>query len=182
MKMNVTFNYELLCKKVLRERLDTLGFPYQLTQRGEITFTKTLSPEQQDSVKQVLAPYGIEILLNQQAILVQQIKDTITEMVRHPEKTRKYNVSSYLSSRLHYSYSHLSTVFSEETHSSIEQFIILKKIDAAKTLIMEKRFTLTEIAHRLDYSSVAHLSAQFKKTTGLTPSAFERIITKRTQV
>jgi AraC-like DNA-binding protein len=111
--------------------------------------------------------------------LVQRIKDAITELIHNQEEENLYKVSAYLSEKLDYSYSYLSTVFSETTYTSIENFIILKKIDYAKELIITNNLTLTEIAFKLNYSSVAHLSYQFKKTTGLTPSAFQNIIEKR---
>ena len=107
------------------------------------------------------------------------LKCWVLLLVNGDEEAQKYNVSTYLSEKLDYSYTYLSTVFSETTHTSIENFVILKKIDIAKTLIINKDLTLTEIAFKLNYSSVAHLSSQFKKTTGLTPSTFQKIIKKR---
>lgn len=179
MTLNIKFDYNFICKAVLQEQLDNLGLEYTLQSLGEIKFKNKLTHAQRDQLCQAFGKYGIEILDNPQNVLVQRIKEAITELVNDSDKARKYNVSTYLSNTLNYSYPHLSSIFSEVTHSSIENFIILKKIDAVKHLIMDKNLTLTEIAHRLNYSSVAHLSAQFKKTTGLTPSSFQRIIKKR---
>ncbi|MFD0798373.1 helix-turn-helix domain-containing protein [Maribacter chungangensis] len=179
MILNIKFDYTFICKAILKEQLDALNLSYTLKTMGEIEFMKKPTPEQKEQLSLALNKYGIEILEDPQYVLVQRIKDEITLLLNDPDASRKYTVSNYLSEKLEYSYSHLSTVFSETTHSSIENFIILKKIDVAKHLIIHKNLTLTEIAYRLNYSSVAHLSSQFKKTTGLTPSAFQRIIKKR---
>ena len=182
MKINIKFDYTFICKAVLHEQLELLGLDYKLNNLGEVEFQKKLSAQELETLTKAFSKYGIEILANPHNVLVERIKDLITELINDPEKSRKYNVSSYLADELNYSYAHLSSVFSEITYSSIENFIILKKIDLAKHLIIHKDFTLTEIAHQLNYSSVAHLSAQFKKTTGLTPSAFQRIIKKRHEI
>lgn len=177
--MNIKFDYAFICKTIVQEQLNALDLDYDLKNLGRIEFRKKPTAAQLEQISQAFAVYGIEILSDQQGVLVQRIKDAVTVLVNDAEKSRKYNVSTFLSQELNYTYPHLSTVFSEATHSSIENFVILKKIDLAKHLVIEKNLTLTEIAHRLNYSSVAHLSAQFKKTTGLTPSAFQRIIKKR---
>lgn len=179
MRVSIQFDYSLLCKTVLTEQLDHLGVAYSFKSSSEIEFKSNLTPLQKTELQKAFSRYGITILEDTQNILVQDIKNTITELLNDFDKTKKYNVSTYLSEKLNYSYSHLSTVFSETTHSSIENFVILKKIDVAKQLIIKENLTLTEIAFQLNYSSVAHLSAQFKKTTGLTPSSFRHIIEKR---
>jgi len=182
MKINVKFDYSFICKVILQEQLDPLDLDYKINNLGEIEFSKNLTTLELDKISKAFDKYGIEILANPQNVLVQRIKDVIVELINDSEKSRKYNVSDYLADKLNYSYAHLSSVFSEVTYSSIENFIILKKIDLAKQLIIQKDFTLTQIAHELNYSSVAHLSAQFKKTTGLTPSSFQRIIKKRQEI
>ncbi|AIY12881.1 helix-turn-helix domain-containing protein [Cellulophaga baltica] len=179
MTINVKFEYNTLCRKVLCEQLDAMGFTYTLLGTGEIDFKQTPSSAQMLVLSEKLSAYGIEIISNQQTALVQRIKDAVTLVVNGDEEAQKYNVSTYLSEKLDYSYAYLSNLFSEITHTSIENFVILKKIDVAKTLIIENNLTLTEIAYKLNYSSVAHLSTQFKKTTGLTPSSFQKIIKKR---
>ncbi|MFI8603536.1 helix-turn-helix domain-containing protein [Cellulophaga baltica] len=179
MTINVKFDYNTLCRKVLCEQLDAMGLTYTLLGIGEIDFKQTPSSAQMLVLSEKLSAYGIEIISNQQTALVQRIKDAVTLVVNGDEEAQKYNVSTYLSDKLDYSYAYLSNLFSEITHTSIENFVILKKIDVAKTLIIENDLTLTEIAYKLNYSSVAHLSTQFKKTTGLTPSSFQKIIKKR---
>ena len=182
MKINIKFDYNFICKAVLHEQLNALNLDYKVNNLGEIEFKKSPTLLETEKIKAAFNKYGIEILANPQNVLVERIKDLITELIKDSEKSRKYNVSNYLSEELNYSYAHLSALFSEITYSSIENFIILKKIDLAKELIIQKDFTLTEIAYKLNYSSVAHLSSQFKKTTGLTPSAFQRIIKKREHI
>lgn len=179
MQMNIKIDQRALCLKVLKAQLNALGVAYTIKNLGEVSFAHKLSKTQRKTLAEAFQTYGIEILQEPNDILVQRIKNAVTELLGDFEKSGKYNVSTYLSHELHYSYAHLSTVFSEQTHTSIENFVILKKIDLAKRLIISKKLTLTEIAYRLNYSSVAHLSAQFKKTTGLTPSAFQRIVEKR---
>ena len=128
-----------------------------------------------------LKEYGIDIIENQKSVLVQKIKDTIIEMIHSPELV---NVKSsvYLAEKLSHSYGYLSNLFSDVTYTSIENYIILQKIEYAKQLIVSSDLSLTEIAFQLNYSSVAHLSTQFKNVTGITPSAFQRIITKRREI
>lgn len=179
MKLNVKYDFNTICKRVLQEQLAVLSIPYSLNGLGEIEFERPLDIDQRNSLTSSLSPYGIEIIDDQKSALVQRIKETITNMILHDEQAKNYKVSSYLSEKLNYSYVYLSNVFSEVTYSSIENFVILKKIDHAKTLIINNDFTLTEIAYQLNYSSVAHLSYQFKKTTGLTPSTFQKIIQRR---
>ena len=110
--------------------------------------------------------------------MVQKIKDAIVEMV-FSEKGVNVKASVYLAEKLNHSYGYMSSLFSEVTYTSIENFIILQKIERAKQLIINDKMTLTEIAYKLNYSSVAHLSTQFKNTTGITPSQFQKIIQKR---
>lgn len=164
---------------MLQEQLDTLGMIYTLHGVGEIEFNKRPSQKEEQEMATILGHYGIEIMDDQQMALVQRIKDSITEWIHDDDNPKLYNFSTYLSEKLDYSYTYLSSVFSETTYSSIENFVILKKIEFAKSLIIQNNLTLTEIAYKLNYSSVSHLSAQFKKTTGLTPSAFQKIILKR---
>jgi len=179
MILNIKVNYMLICRTVLKEQLDALDVDYSIKSLGEIEFKKKPSEAQFLKLTEAFEKYGIELLEDSQNGLVQLIKEAIAHLLNNVEDVRKYNISTYLTEELKYSYSYLSTLFSEATHSSIENFIILKKIDLAKHMIIHKNLTLTEIAYSLNYSSVAHLSAQFKKTTGLTPSTFQRIIKKR---
>lgn len=179
MKINVKFDLNILSKKVLCNQLDEMGITYTLKGLGEIEIKTKPDNITIAIITEKLAEYGIEIISDQQMALVQRIKDAITVLIDDEVNYKKYNISTYLSEKLEYSYSYLSNIFSETTYTSIENFVILKKIDIAKNYIIENNLTLTEIAYKLHYSSVAHLSTQFKKTTGLTPSTFQKIIKKR---
>jgi AraC-like DNA-binding protein len=179
MRVYVKFDFNKICKTVLREQLDALGLDFIIHGVGEVEFKRAPTQVEKQNITNTLDYYGIEVMDDQQVALVQRIKDAITEWVHDGENPKRYNFSTYLSEKLDYSYTYLSSIFSETTYSSIENFIILKKIEYVKSLIINSDLTLTEIAYKLSYSSVAHLSAQFKKTTGLTPSSFQKIILKR---
>ncbi len=178
MTLFVKYDLDLLCKTLLKEQLDAQDISYSLGSLGEIHIEGKLSPEKQENLTAALKKYGIDILSKQKVSLIDRIKNAIDDYLRN-EDFRTKKLSTYLSNKLHYSYAHLSTVFSENTYMSVENYTILKKIDLAKELICNTNLTLTEIAFRLDYSSVAHLSRQFKKTTGLTPSVFQSIMNKK---
>jgi AraC-like DNA-binding protein len=145
---------------------------------GEVEFYESLTQEQHKNFKRNLEDYGIEIIENQKAALVQKIKDAVVELISSEEGI-SVKASIYIAEKLNHSYGYLSNLFSEITHTSIENFLIIRKIEFAKELIISKKLSFTEIAYRLNYSSVAHLSTQFKNTTGMTPSQFQKIISLR---
>ena len=178
MRITLKIDYDVLAKAVLIEQLEALGVKYELCKPGELILCGDPGPEIRERLISALSVYGITMLDDKQSVLVERIKSAIDEMLRSRED-RTHKVSEYLSERLRYSYPYLSALFSEATFTSIENFIILRKVDLVKDLLANSDLTLTEIAYRLHYSSVAHLSAQFKKTTGLTPTTFQRILTKR---
>lgn len=148
---------------------------------GEITIAEKLTDDEINLLEQDLENWGISLIQNHKSILVQKIKDTIIETINADEDIN-VTFSVYLAEKLNHSYGYLANLFSEVTYSSIENFIILQKIEHAKQLILTENLTLTEIAYKLNYSSVAHLSGQFKKVTGITPSVFQRIIKKRKEL
>lgn len=178
MRMYVKFDFNTLCKKVLDEKLKEQGLKYRLLNFGEVEFYESVTQEQRTVFKRKLGDYGIEIIESQKIALVQKIKDTIVELV-FSENNIVVKASIYISEKLNHSYGYLSNLFSEVAYTSIENFIILQKIEYAKELIISNKLNLTEIAHQLNYSSVAHLSTQFKNTTGITPSQFQKIINKK---
>ncbi|MDO1501359.1 AraC family transcriptional regulator [Winogradskyella maritima] len=182
MKLFVKFDYKTLCNKVLNEVLERHNIEFEVTGFGEVDIKGQLAGEAYDELVAELASYGTSVIENQKTILVEKIKDAVIEMVFEEENQIKVNSSVYLSEKLGHSYGHLANLFSEITYSSIENFIIFQKIEYTKKLIIKENMSLTEIAYKLNYSSVAHLSAQFKKMTGITPSAFQRIIAKRQQI
>ncbi len=178
MKMYVKFDFNALCKKVLDEKLKEQGLKYRLLNFGEVEFYESLTQEQHRIFKKNLEDYGIEIIESQKTALVQKIKDAIVELV-FSDEVIAVKASIYIAEKLNHSYGYLSNLFSEVTHTSIENFLIMQKIEHAKELIISNKHSLTEIANRLNYSSVAHLSTQFKNTTGITPSQFQKIVARR---
>lgn len=178
MKMNVKFDFNTICKKVLEEQLNSLNINYRILNFGEIELLEKLSKDTEKQLRAKLDEYGIEIIENQKTALVQKIKDVIVDMIFSEEQVQ-VKASVYLSEKLGHSYGYISNIFSQVTYTSIENFIIIQKIEYAKQLLIIENLSLTDIAHRLNYSSVAHLSTQFKNTTGMTPSQFQKIINKR---
>lgn len=181
MRIFTKFDFNAVCRRVLEDQLNNLGIRYRVIAFGEIEFLEIVSKEKMKELTAALGEYGIEIIENQKTVLVQKIKDTIVEMV-HSEETPNVKASVYLAEKLKHSYGYLSNLFSEVTFTSIENFIIMQKIEHAKNLIIKNNLTLTEVAYQLNYSSVAHLSTQFKNITGITPSQFQRIISKRRDI
>lgn len=158
--------------------LNALGISYTWHSINEISIEEELSPEKQEALTEALKKSGVSIETHQKSNLVDRIKNAVDGMLQDSSQVSG-TLSTYLSETLHYSYAHLSAVFSESTYTSIENYAILRRVDLVKDYLCNTNLTLTEIAFKLDYSSVAHLSGQFKKTTGLTPSAFKRIMNKK---
>ena len=179
MKLHIKYDINIACKVILQEHLNKLELPYTISGLGEIEINGAIAAEKFAELETSLKKYGIEIMDSPKNIFVQKIKDTILEMVYLNEELPNSKISAYLADKLNRSYGHISAIFSEVTYSSVENFIILQKIERAKQMIIEGKETLTEVAWILNYSSVAHLSNQFKKTTGLTPTVFQQIIKKR---
>ena len=182
MKLHIKYDIHLACKIILQEHLDKLGVHYEINGLSEIEIKEDISTIQYNELELGIKKYGIEIIDNDKAVFVQKIKDIIVELVYLENELPNVNISVYIADKLNYNYIYLSNIFSEVTYSSIGNFIILQKIERAKQLITEDKLTLTEVAWKLNYSSLPHLSNQFKKTTGLTPTAFQRIIKKRMEV
>lgn len=176
--MYVKFDFNALCRKVLDEKLKEYGLKYRMLDFGEVEFYEDFTEEQHTVFKKRLQDYGIEIIESQKIALVQKIKDAIVELV-FSESNISVKASIYIAEKLNHSYGYLSNLFSEITYTSIENFIIIQKIEYAKELMISNKYSLTEISLILNYSSVAHLSSQFKNITGLTPSLFLKIISKR---
>jgi AraC-like DNA-binding protein len=181
LKLFLKTDSQLLIRKILEEKLDVFNIKYNLINTNEILFLETIDTAIYQKMALVLNEYGFEIIENQKNIIVEKIKESIIEMVFNDDAPMVKS-SVYLAEKLDHSYGYLSNLFSEVTYTSIENFIIIQKIEYVKKLITHHDLTLTEIAFKLNYSSVAHLSSQFKNTTGITPSAFQRIIKKRNEI
>ena len=182
MKLFFKFDINVICKAILQEQLEKLELGYEILGLGEVNIKESISDKKLQELSSSISKYGIEIVENQKSILIQKIKDTIVEMVFSDEDLTSLKSSVYLSEKLNHSYGYISNLFSEVTYTSIESFIMIQKIERVKQLLLVSELTLTEIAYKLNYSSVSHLSTQFKNITGLTPSAFQRIISKRRNI
>lgn len=179
MKLYIKYMVSIRCKMVVKSELDKLGLHYGIVDLGEVEIVETLSNEQIDQLKTALLKSGLELMDDKKAILIEKIKNIIIEMVHYMDEPLKTNFSDYLSEKLDYDYTYLSNMFSEVKGMTIEQFIIAHKIERVKELLLYNELTLTEISYRLNYSSVAHLSNQFKKVTGLTPTFFKQLKRKK---
>jgi AraC-like DNA-binding protein len=169
----------LRCKMVVRAELKKLGIPYLFVQLGTIELPKEATAEQREQLKTTLLRSGLELLDDPKIILIEKIKSVIIEMIHYDEDLPKVNYSDYISKKLGYDYTYLSNMFSEVKGTTIQQFIIKHKIERVKELLLYDEHNLTEISYLLHYSSVAHLSNQFKKITGLSPSYFKKMKKKR---
>ena len=167
------------CKMIVKEKLKELGLPYVTVNLGEVEMKQHLTKQQRDQLKAALLKSGLELMDDKKAILIEKIKNVIIEMVHYTDEPPETNFSIYLSKKLGYDYTYLSNLFSETEATTIEHFILIHKIERVKELIIYDEFNLTEIAFKLHYSSVAHLSNQFKKITGLTPSFFRSLKNKK---
>ena len=167
------------CKMLVKEELRKLGLHFILVDLGVVEIMETITPDQRELIRSALLSSGLELMDDKKAILVEKIKNVIIEMIHYTDELPKVNFSDFLSEKLGYDYTYLSNLFSEMQGSTIEQFIISHKIERVKELIIYNELNLTEIAWKLHYSSVAHLSNQFKKITGLTPSHFKNLKYKR---
>lgn len=163
------------CQMVVKAELEKLGLRYTYVKIGEV---ETIENIQEDQMKQLVAALeevGLFLLENKQNILVEKIKSLIIELVHYTEEQIKVNLSDFLSEKLNYDYTYLANLFSETNGITIEKFYLLHKIERIKELIVYDEFNLTNIAYKMRYSSVAHLSNQFKKFTGLTPTQYKML-------
>jgi len=173
----------LRCKMMVKSVLETLNIDYKSIELGEVMLSKALSDVKFKKLKTELLKSGLVLMDDKDAILIEKIINIIVEMVHYAEEEPKTNFSIFLSEKMNQDYHKLSEFFSKTKGITIEQFIILHKIERIKELIIYDELSLTEISYKLHYSSVAHLSKQFKKVTGLTPSFFKNMtIRKRTNL
>lgn len=176
--MNLKFNYPKAIQKILKDEFAHFDIQVDFEGLGVIHPNRELTTEEFSKIQQHLSEYGIEIIFDQKELLVEKIKNCVIGMV-HLGEMDSCKTSFYLSEKLGFSYGYLSNIFSEVTYSTIENFIILQKIEMVKSMLMKENFSLTQAAHKLNYSSVAHLSNQFKKKVGLSPSTFLKIMEQR---
>ena len=179
LKLFIKYMVSLRCKMAVKAELKKLGLHYIVVDLGEVEIKENMSSEQRNQLKTGLLKSGLELMDDQKAILIEKIKVSIVEMIHCEDKPLKINFSDYLSEKLNHDYTYLATLFSEVTGITIEHYIIGHKIERVKELLLYDGLNLTEIAYRLNYSSMAHLSSQFKKATGLTPSYFRQLKHKK---
>ena len=152
-----------------------MNLRFHVVELGEVEIAEQLSSEQQKELKISLSKFGLELLEDKKSMLIEKIKNIVVEMIHYTDEPPMLNFSAYLSEKLNYDYNYLSNLFSEVKGTTIEHFIISHKIERAKEMLIYNQLTLTEIAEKLHYSNVAHLSNQFKKVTGLTPTFFKKM-------
>jgi len=163
---------------LVKDELKKLGLHY-IVNMGEADIMEDITSEQREQIRIALRESGLELMDDKKAVLIERIKTVIIEMVHYTDELPKTNFSDYLSEKLNHDYTYLANLFSEVEGTTIEKFIISHKIERVKELIIYDEVNLTEIAWIMHYSSVAHLSNQFKKVTGLTPSHFKQLKNKR---
>ena len=175
MKIYIKYMVSLRCKMVVKEELKKLGLHFIVVDLGEIEIMEDITDAQREELKNALINSGLELMDDNRSVLIEKIKNIVVEMIHYSDELPKINYSDYISEKLDYDYTYLSNLFSEINGITIQQFIITHKIERVKELLFYDELSLTEISYRMQYSSVAHLSNQFKKVTGLTPSQFKHL-------
>ena len=176
------YNVPAICERLLNDQLENSGIPFKIMNTNEIDINESTPNEALETLNIKMSKLGIEMVSSKKTILVEQIKAAIIKLLNLEDQVVLSNTSQYLARTLNQHYRNLSAVFSELTYTTIESFVILQKIEKAKSMITAGELSFSEIAWQLNYSSVAHFSMQFKNTTGLTPTLFKKIILqKRTE-
>lgn len=179
MKLFIKYMVSIRCKMVVSEVFNKFNIPYEIVNLGEVSIAEEIIPAVREELRMALLKFGLELLDDKRAILMERIKSVIVEMVHYEEELPRMKFSVYLSKKLNYDYTYLANIFSETQGMTIEHFIIVHKIEKVKELILYNELSLTEIALQLHYSSVSHLSTQFKKVTGFTPTGFKALKKKK---
>ena len=179
MKLYIRNMVCIRCKMVVKSELEKLGLDYKYVDLGEAEIKENLKSEKWDQLNVALKKSGLELMDDKKSMLIEKIKNVIVELVHYTDDQLRINLSDYLSEKLNYDYTHLANFFSEVQGMTIEKFYLAHKIERVKELLVYDELNLSEIADKMHYSSVAHLSNQFKKITGLTPSHFKQLKHKR---
>ena len=169
----------LRCKMVVHQELEKLGIKNAVVDLGTVELLDDISSEQRQILKENLLKTGLEVLDNKKSILIEKIKNVVIEMIHYSDELPKENFSDYISEKLGYDYTYLANTFSEVKGMTLQHFIIINKVEKVKELLLYDELNLTEISYKLNYSSVAHLSNQFKKITGLSPSFYKQLKQRR---
>ena len=179
MRIYIKHMVSLRCKMLVRQELKILGLHAVVLELGMVELLENINGEQLEQLKNRLHQSGLDIIDDKHSKLVDRIKQVLIEMIHYAEELPEENMSDFISNKLGYDYNFLANIFSEIKGITIQKFVIMHKIEKVKEMLLYDDFTLTEIAHKLQYSSVAHLSGQFKKVTGLTPTFFKHLSVKR---
>lgn len=180
-KLYIKYMVSLRCKMMVKEELKKLGLHYLTLNLGMVKIREDITEFQREQLKENLLKSGLELMDDKKSILVEKIKNVIIDMIHYSEELPKENYSCYISEKLGYDYTYLANVFSEVKNMTIQQYIINNKIEKIKELLLYDELSLSEIAFQMHYSSVAHLSNQFKKNTGFCPSFFKNLRQKRSE-
>lgn len=173
MKLYIKYMVSGRCKMIVSDQLNKLGLHPTAVNLGEVEIREEITAPQREELKVSLRQYGLELIEDKKSILIEKIKNVIIETVHFSDTLPSVKFSIYLSEKLNYDYTYLSNLFSQSSGTTIEHFILRHKIERVKELITYNELNLTQIAWKMNYSSVAHLSCQFKKITGLTASDFK---------
>ena len=181
MKVYIKYMVSARCQAMVKTELEKLGVEsqYVLVDLGMVEIRQGITPEQRKQLKKNLRKTGLEVLDNKKTILIDKVKDLIMQMIHHSDELPKVNYSDHISEKMKYDYTYLSNIFSEVKGITIQQYIIVHRIERVKGLLLHDELSLTEISYRMHYSSVAHLSNQFKKITGLSPKFYKQLKQKR---
>lgn len=179
MKLYIKYMVSLRCKMMVKQELIKLGLKYVVIDLGVVEVLEDITSTQRQQLKENLLRSGLELLNDKKSILIEKIINVITDMIHYSDELPRINYSEYISKKLGYDYTYLSNVFSEVKGINIQQYIIMHKIERVKELLLYDELTLTEISYKLQYSSIAHLSNQFKKITGLSPSFYKQLKRQR---
>ena len=179
MKLYIKNMVSIRCKLLVKSELERLNIPYKTVELGEVELEENITEQKREELRNALLVSGLVLMEDKKSILVEKIKTIIIEMIHYTDELPKVNYSVYISNKLNLNYTYLANLFAEVKGTTIEHFIIMHKIERVKELIIYDELSLTEIAALMQYSSVAHLSKQFKKITGLTPSYFKQLKNKR---
>lgn len=179
MKIFIQHMVSLRCKMMVKSVLEKLDIGYKSVELGEVLLEKSITEDTRQTLKEELHKSGLELMDDKNTILIEKIINIIIEMVHYSDELPNVNFSTFLSEKMQQDYHKMSELFSKTKGITIEHFIILHKVERVKELIIYDELSLTEISYIMHYSSVAHLSKQFKKVTGLTPSFFRALAVRK---
>lgn len=180
-RLYIKYMVSLRCKLLVKSELEKMGLHYVIVDLGMVEILEDITAQQREILKDRLLQSGLELLDDKKNILIERVKNVIIELIHYSDELPLVNYSDYISQKVGYDYSYLANIFSEVKGITIQQFIILHKIEKVKELLIYDELNLTEISYKLHYSSVGHLSNQFKKITGLTPTYYKKLKDKRKQ-